>query len=252
MSLNNPTRRALVAGSVLAIGGGGAYAISRSRRGDERSWSPGTESSGDTAATFHASNDTSPLGIDLTGKPLLGYPDAPLDIYYWTDFQCPFCKQFERETLPSVIEDHVAPGQVRLVFVPLPYFGPDSMTAAVASRCVWNQTHESDPAAYWHWHEAVIDEQGERNSGWAGADNLLELTQSVDGVDADALDTCLAEQRSIYEDAIDEDAAFAGSVGIDGTPTFTVFDRETHEAGTLVGAQPIERFDQAIEHFEPQ
>ncbi|TYL37401.1 disulfide bond formation protein DsbA [Natronococcus pandeyae] len=239
MSLDQTTRRAVLAGSTLALGGGGAYYLSRSADTDGGSLSP----------TMHASEERSALGVDLAGKPIVGDPDAPLDIYYWTDFQCPICEQFEREVLPELVADYIESGEVRLVFITLPFFGPDSMTSAVASRCVWEQVRESDPAAYWDWHAAVFDEQGERNSGWAGADNLLEITDSVPNVDADDLAACLEDDRTAFEADVEADAAQARSFDIRGTPTFVVFDPDAEAAGTLVGAQPPERFGDALEQI---
>ncbi|MFP8956894.1 DsbA family protein [Natrialbaceae archaeon A-CW3] len=240
MSLDQPSRRAVLAGAVLALGGGGAYYLARAEDGPDHVVEP----------EIHASDGTSELGVELRGKPILGSPDAPLEIYYWTDFQCPFCAQFEHETLPALVRDHVEPGQVRMVVIPLPYFGEDSMTSAVASRCVFEQARGDDPSTYWDWHAAVIDAQGERNSGWAGADNLVEITRSVDGVDAEGLEACLDEERSTYEGGIEADAGQARSFGVTGTPTSAVFDPEAERVGTLVGAQPPERFDEAIDRIE--
>ncbi|MDJ1434337.1 DsbA family protein [Halostagnicola sp. A-GB9-2] len=240
MSLDQTTRRAVLAGSTLALGGGGVYYLSRS---DD------TDDSSSLSPTMHASEETSALGIDLAGKPIMGDSDAPIEIYYWTDFQCPICEQFERETLSELVSEYVESGELRLVFVTLPFFGPDSMTSAIASRCVWEQVHESDPYAYWDWHAAVFAEQGERNSGWASADSLLEITDSVPDVDAAELEACLKDERSEFEDAVEADAEQARAFDIRGTPTFVVFDPETEAAGTLVGAQPLERFADALEQI---
>ncbi|MFU8867247.1 DsbA family protein [Natronococcus sp.] len=240
MDLDQPSRRAVLAGSVVAIGGGGAYYLARDDEGEGHDLSP----------TLHASDETTAFGVDLTGKPIVGSSDAALDIYYWTDFQCPFCEEFERETLPDLVRDHVEPGRVRIVFIPLPYFGSDSMTAAVASRCAWAQVRDDDPSAYWDWHAAVFDEQGEQESGWADADALLEYTRSVSAIDDDDLETCLEERGEGFESSIEDDAEQARSFEIAGTPTFVVFDPDSGAAGTLVGAQPSERFDEAIDRID--
>lgn len=238
MSLDQPSRRAFLAGSVVAVGGGGAYYLTRSE--DDHTVSP----------SMHASEETTAFGVDLTDKPIAGSADAPVTIYYWTDFQCPICEQVERETFPDLVREQVDPGRVRIVFVTLPFFGPDSMTSAVASRCVWGQVRDSEPDAYWDWHAAVFDEQDDRNTGWAGTENLLEITASVDGVDAEALETCLDERRDDLEADVDADADLARSLEVRGTPTFDVVNRETDATGRLVGAQPPERFADAIERIE--
>ncbi|THE64069.1 DsbA family protein [Salinadaptatus halalkaliphilus] len=240
MSLGQTTRRAVLAGSTLALGVGSVYYLSRSDDTDDgRSLSP----------TMHASEETSALGVDLAGKPIMGDSDAPIEIYYWTDFQCPICEQFEREVLPELIADHIESGEVRLVFIVVPFFGADSMTAAVASKCVWERVRKSDPSTYWDWHAAVFAEQGERNSGWASADSLLEITDSVPDVDAAELEACLEDDRPAFEDDVEADAAQARAFDIRGTPTFVVFDPETEAAGTLIGAQPLERFADALEQI---
>ncbi len=239
MSFNQPSRRALVTGLFGAVGGG-AYFLTRT----------GDTVSNEYESSFHASTETSVFDIDLTRKPIMGSPDAPIQIYYWTDFQCPFCEKFERETIPELVPEYVESGDVRIVFISLPYFGEDSMTAAVASKCVWDQVRDSDPSAYWNWHTAIFEEQGEKNSGWASRANLLEYTRSVDGVDADALETCLDERRSTLETQVDADAEKARSLGVSGTPTFAIVDREAGTTETLVGAQPKKRFDEAIGRLE--
>lgn len=239
MSIDQPSRRAFLAGSVVTVGAGGAYVLTRS-----------DETAHDVSPSFHSSDETTAFGVDLAGKPIVGSPEAPLEIYYWTDFQCPFCERFERETFPDLVRNYVEPGDVRVVLIALPYFGADSMTAAVASKCVWEQVRDDDPSAYWDWHTAVFDEQGEKNSGWASTQNLLEYTRSVNAVDADVLESCLEDRRPELEDAVETDADGATQRGVSGTPTFVVFDPDAEVAGSLVGAQPIERFDEAIERIE--
>jgi len=240
MSLDDPSRRAFLAGSVLTVGGGSLYYFGQS----------GEDTSHDLSPTFHASEQESAIGLDLTGKPIMGDADAPITIYYWTDFQCPFCERFERVTLPDLARKHVDSGRVRIVFVSLPYFGNDSMTAAVASKCVWRQVRDNDPSAYWDWHATIFEKQGKKNSGWAAADRLLEYTRSVSGVDADALSQCLDERRATLESQVNSDSKFARSIDVRGTPTFIVYDPAAETGGRLVGAQPLERFEDAIERVE--
>ena len=240
MSLDQPSRRAVLAGSVLALGGGSVSYLARSNEA--------TGHGSDTS--FHSSTETSAFGIDLTGKPIMGVPDAPLQLYYWTDFQCPFCERFERETLPDLVSEYVESGDLRIVFIAMPYFD-GSMTAAVASKCVWDQVRDRDtPSTYWNWHTAIFDEQGQKSSGWASRAKLLEYTRSIENVDADALETCLDERRSTLETQVNADAEKARSLGVSATPTFTIVDREGGATETLVGAQPKTRFDEAIERVE--
>ncbi|MBX0297615.1 thioredoxin domain-containing protein [Halomicroarcula sp. F27] len=176
----------------------------------------------------------------------MGALDAPVDIYYWTDYQCPFCRQFEQNAFPKIIRNYVQAGTVRVVFLEYPYIGEASMTAAVMDRCVWRQVRNDSPKAYWRWHSTLFDKQGSENEGWASKANLLDITRDVDGVDASAVESCLNESRSDIETRINEEMNQAVRLGIRGTPVFILYNRDADAAGKLVGAQPYSRFDAAI------
>lgn len=283
MTLNDTSRRALVAGMIGAVGGGFLYSrqTDRASSSDGGSGEPVSTERGDrgqterSAATegeetdvddqeteeaepagtesdtgFYGSSETTDLGLDLSGKPIWGSSEAPIEVYAWIDFQCPFCKEWEQKTLPGLVADYVDAGRIRIVFISLPYAGEDSMTAAVAGRCAWEQVRPSAPDTYWRWHEAIMDEQGKENSGWASDENLVEYTRSVRGVSADELETCLDEDRAAHEEDIRADTETARSMNVDGTPTFTLYNTDTEERDRIVGAQPRERFDTVIGGLE--
>src|SRR5665213_3630487 len=44
-----------------------------------------------------------------------GSPAARVQIELYTDFQCPHCREFYLDTLPSVIREYVQTGKVRLI-----------------------------------------------------------------------------------------------------------------------------------------
>lgn len=241
------TRRAVLAGvGTVAATGGVVYAGSQL----EGQGTDTTRTAPTDGPQFHSSSETTGFGIELGGHPIMGRMDAPLDMYYWGDYQCPFCRRFEENTLPTLIDDHVSSGTVRVVFIEFPYLSEGSMTAAVMDRCVWRQVRDENPRRYWEWHSTVYDNQGEKDSGWASESNLLEITRGVDGIDADAVDTCMQENRSDIEPTIDTDVERARQLGLRGSPAFVIYDRDSDEAGKLVGAQPATRFDEAIETVE--
>jgi protein-disulfide isomerase len=230
-------RRAILGGIGTVVAGGGVvYGAS----------ALGSSQAAPVAAPFHASSDTTGFGIDLQGHPVMGSLDAPLDVYYWSDYQCPFCRRFERNALQELVENHVRAGTVRVVFIEFPYLSDASMTAAVMDRCVWRQVRDTTPQAYWRWHSTLFDEQGAKNSGWASEANLLDITDDVDGVSPSAVESCLDEHRRDIERSITEDVNTAAKFGVRGTPAFVLYNREEDVAGKLVGAQPYDRFDEAI------
>jgi len=231
-------RRAILAGgATLGFGAGVAYLATRS---------PSSDSSYEPAA-FHEGTGASGLGIELSGRPIVGDPDAPVDLYYWTDYLCPFCARFEANTLATIGRNYVDAGTVRIPFLLYPNIGDYSTSAAVWDRCVWEQVGEDDPAAYWNWHGSVFDAQRSSGENWADDERFGAITEGVEGVSRSAVQSCRASRRDAIRDRLDADVAAAQSAGIRGTPGFVVYNRETDQAGRLVGAHPYENFETAID-----
>ncbi|MFP4174436.1 MAG: DsbA family protein [Halobacteriales archaeon] len=241
------SRRSLLATAGVGVAAGGGYLVGA---GDGDGDGEGVDLGGHEPAvspSFHTDEGTGYRDVSLGGKPIMGSPDADLELYYWMDFQCPFCERFERETLPDLYRDHVETGDVRVVLTTVPFFGEDSMTAAVASSCVWDSVREEDGSAYWNWHTAVMSQQGDRNSGWADAESLTAITEAVSGVDAGRVENCLSSERGERADVVRSEADKARSLGVSATPGFVVHNRDTGRSSSLSGAQPLELFERAID-----
>ena len=106
----------------------------------------------------------------MAGEPFIGDPDAPIVIAFWSDFQCPFCKSFETggvpqiptpAAMPEIVKNYVSTGKAKIVFKDFAFLGPDSDTAALYGRAVW----ELYPAQYIAWRIAMYQAQdGENDS----------------------------------------------------------------------------------------
>lgn len=235
------TRRRVLGGiATVGIGGGVVYGAS----------TLGSDTSSTVSAEMHAANGTGAFDIELGGHPVMGALDAPVSIYYWSEYQCPFCERFESDTLPKLIESYVSTGDVRIVFIEFPYLGKDSMTAAVMNQCVWRVVKGSNPDAYWRWHSAVFEAQGKENSGWASKSSLLDITRSIDGISANGVEQCMNRNRKSIVKGIEADSQRARALGISGTPGFIIYNRQSEQGGKIVGAQPYDRFKSAIEQVK--
>jgi len=161
-----------------------------------------------------------------------GAPPGPRVIVEYADFQCPFCGAFAREVKPQIEATYVATGLVRFEWRDFAWMGAESKAAANAARCAAEQD------AFWPYHDRLYATSVAPNSGTFTRERLVADAAALD-LDADAFAACLDEDR--HRSAIEADTAAAASLGMTGTPTFEIAGRR------LVGAQPFEVFEQAIE-----
>ena len=107
----------------------------------------------------------------------LGEGAAPVTLYLYEDFQCPFCGQFDREMFPDLVDDYVRDGQVKVVSETLAFLGPDSVTAARAALAAGEQNR------YWPYSTLLFEKQGQENSGYVTDDFLRGLAEDTPGLD---------------------------------------------------------------------
>lgn len=176
--------------------------------------------------------------VQIEGDPFIGKADAEITIAFWSDFQCPYCKNFELSTLPQIITNYVDTGKAKVVFMDFAFLGSDSLTAGLYSRAVWKLY----PDQYYAWRTAVYtaqDEEGDR--GFGDAASIDKLNTTIAGIDAAKVAADVKENASAYQAAIEADKAEAQKVGINATPSFVI--------GTqiIAGAYPYANFQAAIE-----
>lgn len=175
-----------------------------------------------------------PMGFTDEGRPYRGHLDAPILMEEFSDFQCPYCSRFTGETMPGLLENQIADGQVVLVFhdFPLSSIHPQAAAAANAARCAG----EGGAAAYWAMHDRLFVDPAEWSNSGAN-DVFLRYAQEL-GVADEGFASCLEENR--HSDAIDEDVALGRSRGVSSTPSFFLNDQP------VIGAYPLDYFNQAI------
>jgi protein-disulfide isomerase len=147
----------------------------------------------------------------------MGAADAPVVIEVWEDFQCPYCQRFTYEIEPSIVEQYVETGDVRLVFRNLAFLGNESHWAAVAASLA------ADQNMFWPFHDYLFANFGGNESGGFHIDRLLEMGEAA-GLDMDQFREGLtlenARQRWAEIEAVSRTEAFAQ--GINATPTVVV------------------------------
>ena len=174
--------------------------------------------------------------VNISGRPFIGKANAKITMAYWYDYQCPFCKKFELETMPSLIADYIASGDIKIVFKNFQFLGDDSQIAGLVGQAVW----EIAPDKFYQWHSAVYEKQDSENSGWGAKEDIVALAASF-GIDPLKLNDLLASKVVKYQKILDDDFAEGKSFGIGGTPTAII------EKRLIIGAQPYFEIRQVID-----
>ena len=164
--------------------------------------------------------------------PVQGDPDAPVEFVIWADFQCPFCKRFETETLPLIRANYVDTGKVRFVWRNFVNYGQESQDAAVAAYCAGEQDD------FWEYHDTLYRNQGGINSGAFSPSRLLQFAEDQQ-LDIPTFEACQSQAK--YDAVLGADYSVGRSQGVTGTPGFFVNDQY------ISGAQPYEVFAEIID-----
>lgn len=177
--------------------------------------------------------------ISIDGAPFIGNANAPVTIAYWSDYQCPFCKQFDETTMTQIIDTYVNQGKVKIVFMDFQFLGPDSIQDAIFARAVW----ELYPEKFAEWHAAFFATQPTENS-LSAADNqanLMKVTATVSGIDAKKVADLAVQKKATYQAAIDKDKSEGQKVGVTATPSFVI------GTNLIVGAESFAQFQADID-----
>jgi protein-disulfide isomerase len=184
--------------------------------------------------------------VKTDGNPFIGKADAPVTIAFWSDFQCPYCKAFETggvtgistpAALPQIIQNYVEAGKVKIVFMDFAFLGPDSTTASLYNRSVWNLY----PEQYFAWRTAMYVAQDEEHAGFGNVASIDKLTATIPGIDAVKVAADVKANTATYQAMMDSDRAEAGKVGIQATPSFVIGKQ------VIAGAYPYPTFQAAID-----
>ncbi|MBQ8036783.1 MAG: thioredoxin domain-containing protein [Proteobacteria bacterium] len=172
-------------------------------------------------------NKPAPLVVDIAGSPFKGAADAPVTIVQFSDFQCPFCSRVE-PTIDQLMADPAYAGKIKVVFKQLPLPFHDKAQKAAEAALFANANGK-----FWEMHKKMF-----ANQNALDIENLKKYATEI-GLDAAALEAALNSDQ--YKAAVEADAAAAAGVKISGTPSFVINGK------SLVGAQPIEKFKEAID-----
>lgn len=137
-------------------------------------------------------------------SPRKGAEKPALVIVNFTDYNCPYCKQFD-PMLEKIVQDYP---QVQLVVKLLPFRGESSMTSARVALTTWRQ----QPKKFWALHQRLMAKKGTHDD--ASILSAQQKTQTAD-IKADTQST----------DSVKLNLILSQVLGIQGTPATIVGDQ---------------------------
>lgn len=200
-----------------------------------------------TIIFFLLPNSGQAQGLSIGNSPVLGEENAPVVIYEFTDFSCPFCEAAEgandyyenalkskylgwEAPVPLIKENYVKTGKVKIVFKYYPGHG-----AGVAAHAVALGLKEQSNDLFWKFAEKAFTMPNDLNS----ISKMIELAVSL-GANETLLSEYISSKK--YETEMNEDIAMAKANGVKGTPAFFI-------NGEMVpGAQSFSYFGDIIEN----
>jgi protein-disulfide isomerase len=183
---------------VIAVAGGGGSSTTTT--------SAATGSDGSTQA------DSTFAGIPQHGD-TLGDPKATTTLFVFEDPQCPYCQAWNLGTLPTVVNDYVRTGRLKLVYRGIEIIGPNSEPGLRAVYAAGRQNK------LWDFSEALYRLQGGENSGWI-TDSVIRDAANAAGVNP-AKVLAAAKTPAVTKE-LQLAARQAQVAGVPGTPTFIV------------------------------
>jgi protein-disulfide isomerase len=192
---------AVVIAILIATGGGGAKKVA-----------PHSAAANSTVAEVK----TLIGGIAQSGN-TLGDPKAPVTLQYFGDLECPICKEFTLGALPSIIQQWVRSGKVKIEY--------HSLETATREPEVFKLQQVAAYAAgkqakAWDFIETFYHEQGEEDSGYVTESYIQGIAQQVPGLDLATWTSDRSEPALANE--VTSDAQAANNAGFTGTPSFLI------------------------------
>jgi protein-disulfide isomerase len=196
-----------------------------------------------------------PLSRPSVDRNSMGDPNAPIQITMYSDFQCPYCKQFLNDTERLLIQYYILPGKVHFTYRSAGNWVSDniarvlkttpkteSQDAALAAYCA------ADQNKFWEMHDALFANNRDTEDQGSFADRrMTTIARTVAGLDRNTWQDCYDSGK--YESQVKQDLEDAITAEIDGTPYFVVTYTVKGETKTKIlhGAQPFNTFQVELE-----
>ncbi|MBX4211984.1 DsbA family protein [Candidatus Pacearchaeota archaeon] len=176
-------------------------------------------------STTIQNNSTDFVPLSIGNAPVLGDKSAPVTVYEFSDFSCPFCSAaagYNQPTADALRAQHpgwepaikmlkdtyVAEGKVKLVFK----YATGHGTGQAAHNVAWCL---NDQGLFWKFHDKAFENQEDTGN----TEKMKSLAQDI-RANMTQLNECLTSGK--YNNQFQLDEEMGTSNGVRGTPAFFV------------------------------
>lgn len=191
-----------------------------------------------------SNNTVEKLDLSIGDSPVLGNINAPVTVYMFSDFSCPYCaasagyneqvKQALRNgnpgwepAVPGIIENYVETGKAKLVFKYAAGHGAGRPALLVALAL-------EEQNLFWEFHDLAFENQQDVSD----IEKMKDLAKSLNA-NMTQLQEFLDSNKANF--LIQQDIQSANTNGVTGTPTYFIDDQ------VIEGAQSYSAFKKILD-----
>lgn len=168
---------------------------------------------------------------------IYGNPNAEISLIEYSDFECPYCKQFHSTSKELVDKSD---GEVNLVYRHFPLsFHANAEKEAEASECA---AELGGNKGFWAYADAIFERTTSNGHGFP-LDQLVPLAAKL-GMDKGKFKDCVDSGR--YASRVRSDLVEGERIGVAGTPGNILLDHKTGKALMRPGVQPLGALMEAV------
>ena len=135
------------------------------------------------------------VNLDLTVDPtkIGGNRNASVVLVEFADYECPYCRQFAKDTMKQIEHDYIENGRIGFVFhdFPIESSHPNAFSAALAALCAGEQGH------LWEMnHKLMAESSALARNDLFGAAESMKLDMAEFG-------GCFADEQTAIRRRID-------------------------------------------------
>jgi protein-disulfide isomerase len=169
---------------------------------------------------------------------ILGEASAKVTMIEFGDYRCGYCRLFNTQTFPKILEKYVKTGKVRYIYRDtVSVGGEQTVTVSSVAACA------NEQGKFWDFHQMAHRnlESWANSNGTDLVNTLTQMSSTQLGMKSTELQTCVSSNR--YNTRLNTDIELSKRFGVTGTPSFVI------NGYFFSGAFPFEVYQKIFENF---